>query len=145
MFNLSTKPLLSLDASQIIESAKVVGYERFCGVYFLVDDGEVVYVGQSKDIAFRLVSHRAGRKFKFSTVAWIAVPEPYLDMVESWYFHKLKPRHSKTTPFRDVEFLRKRIFASKAACFLNSNAPILSTNPQHVDQLISAEINPTGL
>lgn len=132
-------PLLSIEPSQVIAQSRHIGYERMCGVYFLVHNHEVVYVGQSTDVAQRLMSHRAGRAFKFSSISWLSVPPAYLNMVESWYFHKFKPRHTKATPIMNFDLLCRMLSESKAACFLNPS-PTVSPNPQHLEDLASSEI-----
>ncbi|MBK8974093.1 MAG: GIY-YIG nuclease family protein [Hahellaceae bacterium] len=60
-------------------------------VYFLCDEEKVVYVGQTKNFAARITSHRNEKGDKFSRVFFIPVPESCLLSVESQYIRLLKP------------------------------------------------------
>jgi len=60
-----------------------------CGVYFLVRDNRVVYVGQSIHISVRLLDHAKYRDF--DSYAFIRCPKDKLDILESLYIHALAP------------------------------------------------------
>lgn len=60
-----------------------------CGVYFLVKDGRVVYVGQSVNIVARLGTHLKQKDFDSS--CYIAAGPHELDFIESFYIHLLRP------------------------------------------------------
>lgn len=74
--------------SEIIDSAQ--HYGDTCGVYFLVHQDEIVYVGQSLNIWSRIGTHVSSKKF--DRAAYIQVPREKLDLVESLYIHMLKPK-----------------------------------------------------
>jgi hypothetical protein len=61
-----------------------------CGVYFLVHEHRVVYVGQSVNILARVGSHKASRKV-FDRVAFVTCAQEHLNVVESLYIHILRP------------------------------------------------------
>lgn len=67
--------------------------ESFCGVYFLIADGEVVYVGQSKDVFKRVSTHRSGDK-QFDSFSYIACGKDDVDRLEALYIAMLMPRHN---------------------------------------------------
>ncbi len=60
-----------------------------CGVYFLVEGKEVVYVGQSINVMARIATHRADKRF--SRFAYIPCKPEILDRLESLYIHTLRP------------------------------------------------------
>jgi hypothetical protein len=60
------------------------------GVYFLVEDARVVYVGQSVDVFKRIAEH--GRSKMFSSVAFVECRRDQLDALESLYIHLLRPK-----------------------------------------------------
>lgn len=63
---------------------------KVVGVYFLVAHGRIIYVGQSIDIETRIRQHRAtGKCFDHYHVVHTKVSD--LDLVESYYIHKLEP------------------------------------------------------
>jgi hypothetical protein len=62
----------------------------FAGIYFLVKDGEVVYVGQSVDVLARISRHRRdGREFDAYT--YLACEKSDLDRLESIYIAAFMP------------------------------------------------------
>ena len=82
---LTDKALLSFE--DIVEQA--LPWEKASGVYFLVHDNEVVYVGQSVHIYSRIAQH-SGKKF--DRYAFVPCDVALLDKLESLYIHVLKPR-----------------------------------------------------
>lgn len=76
-----------LKAGDIVKAS--LPFKKICGVYFLIKDGLVVYVGQSVDIFTRLGMHE---NFKsFDSYAFIECDKAQLDLVESLYIHTLNP------------------------------------------------------
>jgi len=76
-----------------ISKTKVAAPQTGCGVYFLYQGEDVVYVGQSVTIASRVGWHTEEKAF--DSYAWIAVPEELLDAVERHYIELLKPPLNK--------------------------------------------------
>jgi hypothetical protein len=77
---------------QILGAA--VPMDSFPGVYFLIRQGKIVYVGQSKNVFYR-VSQHAQRQ----TDRWAFVPCELeeLDVVESLYIHLIRPEDNGRT------------------------------------------------
>lgn len=69
---------------------KSIRLEKTVGVYFLLHDSEVVYVGQSIDVESRIRSHRAEKEFDSYHV--IACQQSELDALESAYIFYLQPK-----------------------------------------------------
>jgi hypothetical protein len=76
-----------LDGEQIAKLA--LPWEKSSGVYFLVQDQEVVYVGQSVNVYLRIAQHVDK---KFDKYAFVPCKAELLDRLESLYIHTLKPR-----------------------------------------------------
>lgn len=64
-------------------------------VYFLVCGNEIIYVGQTKALPARTVSHDKGHKGtprkEFDRVLYLLVPEEKLDEVEDYFIKLCKP------------------------------------------------------
>lgn len=63
---------------------------RVTGVYFLIADGAVVYVGQSVNLASRVHSHES--TIQFDRVLFLKVPRSELDAVERAFIYALTPK-----------------------------------------------------
>lgn len=72
---------------------EVLDFERPSGVYFLINDGRVVYVGQTREIMLRLYTHR--KQKDFDKVYMIEVPNQELDTVERKLIKVLDPPLNK--------------------------------------------------
>lgn len=64
--------------------------KTFPGIYFLVMDGEIVYVGQSIDIPSRISRHRREGK-EFDSFAYLLCEKEQLDELESLYITAFMP------------------------------------------------------
>ena len=83
--NLTAKMLLS--AEEIARGA--LPWTRSCGVYFLLEGDEVVYVGQSVHVYSRIGQHTDKR---FDRYAFVPCAAEKLDILESLYIHCLRPK-----------------------------------------------------
>lgn len=70
----------------LIEKSK--NYGNACGVYFLIKENEVVYIGQSINIASRVTQHRDK---EFDSVSYVACHRDELDILESLYILAYQP------------------------------------------------------
>ncbi len=64
-------------------------FQPLCGIYFLVADNRVVYVGQSVNVSGRIGQHATFKKF--DRVAFVACEKNQLNILESLYIHILRP------------------------------------------------------
>jgi len=84
---------------------------RWVGIYFLLSNGEIVYVGQSTDVDSRIAGHVSAtkkNKKEFDSAFWIEVPEHDLGPYEGAFIRALAPRYNWTAPkdvARDAEIL----------------------------------------
>lgn len=87
-----------------------------CGIYFLISGGKIIYVGRSNYIRTRLRQH-LDTAVEF-THYWCfdGVPSIFLDDVESYYIHSLRPElNIKYDPPGEVAstYLQKLVYADK--------------------------------
>jgi len=76
-----------LSADEII--AKSDPILQSSGVYFLIKNGSIVYVGQSTDVHARIATHRRDKEFDRVTIIWC--PPDSLLKVEAKYIAKFRP------------------------------------------------------
>lgn len=86
------RPRLTLDEETIVSLA--VPVDDLCGIYFLVRDARVVYVGQSTNV-FRRVAQHMNNGMEFDAYHFLPVPVHELDKVEDKYIRLLKPKLNK--------------------------------------------------
>jgi len=73
------------------------------GVYFLICDNWVVYVGQSAGIGTRINQHLKNKRF--DTVSLIEIEgERYRFALESYYIDKLKPMINKDNSISGIQY-----------------------------------------
>jgi hypothetical protein len=72
---------------------KSLGY-RACGVYFLLLDDEIVYIGQSVDCFQRVSTHARDESKTFNRACYVSVPKEELDDIESVLIALFKPVHN---------------------------------------------------
>lgn len=89
--------LATLSAEEIIAAA--VPHRHQCGVYFLVKDSRVMYVGQSTHAGRRVPEHLSTGK-PFDAYHFVPVPEPLLDDTEAAYILALNPPWNLALPAR---------------------------------------------
>jgi len=64
------------------------------GVYFLLRENVVVYVGQAVSVLRRVHDHLAEGLKKFDAVAWLAVPPAQMHRVEREWIQRLRPEYN---------------------------------------------------
>jgi hypothetical protein len=74
---------------RIINSA--ISYDQTCGIYFLLQGTEILYVGQSVCVFTRIRTHENERRIKFDRIAWVECKKEHLDILESLYIHLFRP------------------------------------------------------
>jgi excinuclease UvrABC nuclease subunit len=83
-------PLCLPPALAAISHLRELDLDSFCGVYFLCDGDEVVYVGKSLVAFSRALSHRKTKEF--DRVFFLRTPESDLLAIERQFIESLKPR-----------------------------------------------------
>jgi hypothetical protein len=67
-----------------------------CGVYFLLRDEQVVYVGQSTSLGVRIASH--DKRKDFDRVVYFECHPADLNRLETAFILKLKPEYNRAFP-----------------------------------------------
>jgi hypothetical protein len=67
------------------------------GVYFLIEEGQVVYVGQSTDMLRRISRHR-DNDILFDSFTVIFCSKDKIDEIESMYIDAFLPKYNRATP-----------------------------------------------
>lgn len=80
---------------------KAMVYDRICGIYFLLKDDAVVYVGQSISVLTRLGEHKRDQGKDFNRVYVIECPPESMARLEAMYIDKFKPIYNVSYPFVD--------------------------------------------
>ena len=62
-------------------------------IYFLIDSGEIVYVGQSTNLALRLNQHKNDKSF--NRILYMPIESNRLDEVERFFIEILEPKYNK--------------------------------------------------
>jgi hypothetical protein len=78
-----------LARDRLWQQAEVTSLTRNCGVYFLWSPlAELVYIGQSRDVAKRVAMHKKNPPANFDRATYIRVPYPWQLAVERLYIDK---------------------------------------------------------
>lgn len=94
--------------AEILAAAVNVWPAQTSGVYFLVRDGEIVYVGQAKNIRQRIEQHDDSGKI-FDAIAWLEAPLLFLNDIEAYYIYRIRPRENIREPsfWEGIELLKQ--------------------------------------
>ena len=90
---------ITLEKEQIVRSAE----KRFpvvLGVYFLIADREIVYVGQSQNILDRLGKHHAEGRINFDEYFILPCEKEDLINLETIYIRKFNPKFNRQNDMR---------------------------------------------
>lgn len=89
---------------QIEKTRKPARIESKCGVYFLLNGIQVVYVGQSEDIEFRIKTHlKEGSKY-FDHYQFFECERHLLDLMEAYFIWLYQPELNKFIPINQDKF-----------------------------------------
>ena len=89
------------------------------GVYFLIHQGKIVYIGQSVCVPQRIAEHQRSGK-EFDSCAYVVCEQDALDLLESMYIHVYQPKlngdspyHGKHAPYSLTEILERAKLGGK--------------------------------
>jgi hypothetical protein len=78
------------ESFDVSENSLVIVQDRdVCGVYFLIQDEAVVYVGQSVNVYARMKQHALDKVF--DRCLFLPIPQQYIGFVEQFFIGQLKP------------------------------------------------------
>ena len=80
----------------LLEQAKSV--ESFCGLYFLIEKNEIVYIGQSSNVIARIHAHSGNKRKPFDSFAWLPCNKNDLDEMETAYISFFEPIYNGRIP-----------------------------------------------
>lgn len=114
--------LLQYTSEQIIEEAMPYAFRRAPwgtpgpsgnGIYFLVNEGKIAYVGRAMGISSRLASHFHSRKQFTHYWAFGGIPYDWHSHVEGFYINRFEPYlNSATVPYsRDLDKIHAELFS----------------------------------
>lgn len=86
---------------------------RFSCIYFLIENNIVVYVGQSINLAGRVLDHKYTTKIEFDKIGFIPCEVEDMNNMEAINIVKHKPKYNFTLPtndnFKTLAHLRNRV------------------------------------
>jgi len=83
---------------------------KLCAIYFLLNDNEIVYIGKSTNLKFRIAEHKSYPRF-FNLIRFIECPIDLLDYYESRWMLRFRPSHNKYIPHINS----KKLFVERIA------------------------------
>lgn len=86
----------SIDVRPIVQMARPV--VDACGIYFLVHQDDVVYVGKSLNVYARVQQHLQQQSKSFDRWCFFSCPPADLDRLEGYYIKAIRPLHNVTYP-----------------------------------------------
>jgi len=89
-----------LNKKEIINKSKE--FNNKCGIYFLLNKTEIVYIGQSKHILNRIFAHYKDPNKIFNKYFYVEVDKDKLDKTEAEYIIKFTPKYNKDFPISDT-------------------------------------------
>lgn len=103
---------LTYNKNLIILNSCNISEINFCGIYFLIENNKIVYVGQTKNGYFRIFEHIKTKSFeKFSI---FVCEECLLDYYENYFIMNFKPKLNKVIPkygyYISFKFLNKLLY-----------------------------------
>jgi hypothetical protein len=100
---IDTSPVL-LSENDIVMMSKSTNEALFCGVYFLIKDLSIVYVGKSSNIHQRIATHVQDKAKEFDRVFILPCPEPECSRLEAHYITRFNPKYNKNNELSKYKF-----------------------------------------
>lgn len=88
-----------LEAHEIVEMSEPIKLKN-PGIYFLIKNKKIIYVGQSLRPEERIHAHLADKNFDRAAI--IHMPEDELDQAEAMYYVKFLPGLNRMLPYSSV-------------------------------------------
>lgn len=113
--------------SDIVRLSKKVESIKECCVYFLINDNDIVYVGFTTDLNYRLKTHKVNKVFdKFYDIKVEDIKSGL--MLEKYYIQKFKPAYNVV---HNENCIRKKTEPRKIKI-----SPIINSTKSEVSKLI---------
>jgi len=85
---------------EILERARE--YFTKCGIYFLIDHGDIVYVGQSVNVESRVATHAIEGTKEFSHYSFVPCEKQHLNNIEALYIKHFDPKYNTSMPIDKI-------------------------------------------
>jgi len=108
-----------LSEEEIINNSRE--YKDICGVYFLIQDNKIVYIGKSFNIYVRIDQHYKSEKIIFDKWNYIELSKEKIDEMETRYVLKYNPKYNKILPTKSSDLKTIKQLKNK----LNLPIPII--------------------
>jgi len=125
------------DYNSIINSS--MPYKKSCGIYFLIKDYEIIYVGKSTSVYNRIEAHNKDCNKDFDKWCYVLCDKDKLDDLEAEYIIEFKPKLNCTIPknskyltISDMRGVWRRKFGKYYSDFVNTSK-INSITPVYKD------------
>lgn len=80
--------------SAAVPSYPIDNFDHHCGVYFLMRDKQIIYVGQTLTIGRRISEHLRMP----DSVAWVETPRIWKEAIEAYYINRILPEKNLKIP-----------------------------------------------
>ncbi len=87
------KQAIRLIKDQDVFSASIASCKKV-GIYFLIKNSEILYIGQSINIQYRIGCHARDGIIDFDRFTILEVDKQFLCMVEARLIKRFKPKHN---------------------------------------------------
>lgn len=101
--------------------------KTICGVYFLFQNNEIVYIGSSMNIETRLQTHKNENKKIFESYSFIEFPVEQILEKELEYFLLYKPKYNKALPNNNFLISIKAFYYQDAKKIRENLQPVFQT------------------
>lgn len=82
------------------------------GVYFLINEDEIVYVGKSADVHIRVMAHIKEKTKQFDTYSYLLIEDSReRDITECFYIETLNPIYNKARSGSDLLYEVLKVMA----------------------------------
>ncbi|MEG0848459.1 MAG: hypothetical protein RSE50_00750 [Myroides sp.] len=85
---------MNLSLEEIIKNSIPSVREVFSGVYFLIFENEIQYIGSGMDVLARIQMHKKLKKFRFKKMFILRCDEEVRLSLEAYYIKKFKPEQN---------------------------------------------------
>ena len=116
---------MAKDKMPMLKGTKKLTQYNICGVYLLMLDGDVVYVGQSTDIHCRISAHIQENKKEFDEIKYLEYPKEELDAMEKYIIARFHPKYNinhNMFAYKYKDFLNDDIYDLTVAEYIECNA-----------------------
>lgn len=90
-----------MKSDEVLSNAVEINSERLHGIYYLIKDGVIVYVGQSINVYARIGAHIAAYEKDFDSYAFVSVPIEDMNRIETEEILNHRPKYNGELPQND--------------------------------------------